>query len=84
MGNGLLTLGTSLIWNQPCYLYPIGFIEEGRFPEIPLPLGGLFGHNVTRTGLVSQESSPTGSLKAFECSLIGFELWHNSVPTLAQ
>jgi len=79
LSNSLLTLGTSLIWNQPCYLYPIGFIKEGWFSEIPLPLGGLFGHNVTPIGLVSQESSPTGSLKAFECSLIGFELWHNEL-----
>ena len=78
VGNSLLTLGTSLIRNQPCYLYPVGCIEEGGFPEIPLPLGGLFAHKVTPIGLVSQEPSPTGSLKAFECSLIALELWHDT------
>jgi hypothetical protein len=79
LGNMPLPLGTSLIRNQPCYLSPIGFIKEGWFSEIPLPLGGLFGHNVTPIGLVSQEPSPTGSLKAFECSLIGFQFWHDEL-----
>jgi len=53
---------------------PYWFYQGGS-----VSFGGLFGHNVTPIGLVSQEPSPTGSLKAFECSLIGFELWHNEL-----
>jgi hypothetical protein len=55
---------------------------QGRFAQIPFPLGGFLGQYVRGKGLAATDSTATGCFEPFGCTSVRFHFRHGYTPCI--
>jgi hypothetical protein len=55
----------------------VGVAHDGRFPEIPFSLLGLFGQDMTLKSVIPLHLPRTRDVEPFGGAAVGFHLWHD-------